>query len=428
MTVAKAIPLLLAVVMTSQFATQQKARADDQRLQNLETEIEVETTFEIEHNTDLDDDEETDVGVVEPEIGLSFIYEPNDVFAAELGISLNHEAFLIDEADEEDGELKLEIDEAFFTLTDPVTEGFAMQIGRQRIRDEKREWLLDENLDGVKLSYEWRRLTADFSVSRERLVDKDLLNNEENPRVNNYVALADYALSDDHVLGAYLVARDDRADDDFQPLHLGLRSYGEIAEDWTHWLDLGHVTGRDAGRDLAGYAADLGLTKVFDLSFEPSLTLAYAWGSGDSDPDDDTDRAYRQTGLQDNSSNFNGLPRFKYYGELFDPELSNLHVFTFGAGLRNEKRSSVDLVYHHYRQVTRTNEIRDSGIDGDLEGGSRSKHLGDEIDLIVGFRDILGIPDLGADAAIGYFLPGNAFSEETNDPALFLRLDLALAL
>ena len=393
----------------------------------LEMEIDVEATFELERNIDLDDEADSDIGVLEPEIGLSLAYEFNDHVAAELGLVLNRELFVVDRAGEEQGELKLEIDEAFVYADDVWIEGLAAQIGRQRIRDERREWLVDENLDGVRLIYDSGPVALEASVSREKLLDKDLLNADENPRINNYLVMGDFGFMEDATVGAYAMFRDDRTGEEGQPLHLGVRSHGWLGGEWMYWLDLGHVRGRDNGRDIEGYAVDLGVTYAFDLPLEPSLTLGYAWGSGDSDPDDDTDRAYRQTGLHDNDANFNGLPRFKYYGEVFDPELSNLHIFTAGVGIRDGETSSLDLVWHHYRQSTLADEIRDSRLDGELRAGPRSKALGHEVDLIYGYRGIAGIENLGADLAVGYFWPGDAFSKDTNDGALFFRIDLAFA-
>lgn len=111
-------------------------------------------------------------------------------------------------------------------------------------------------------------------------------------------------------------------------------------------------------------------------------TLGFAFGSGDSDPDTDVDRNFRQTGLHDNSGKFNGNTKFKYYGEVFDPELSNMMIWTAGAGIRPSKNTSLDVVYHHYSQVDRSDELRDVDIDPDPTGKSRD--LGHAVDLIVG--------------------------------------------
>jgi hypothetical protein len=74
----------------------------------------------------------------------------------------------------------------------------------------------------------------------------------------------------------------------------------------------------------------------------PALTAAYAVGSGDDNPGHRVDGAFRQTGLQENEARWTGITRFKYYGELLDPELNNLTVVTVGLGLRPTKRSSLD--------------------------------------------------------------------------------------
>ena len=62
------------------------------------------------------------------------------------------------------------------------------------------------------------------------------------------------------------------------------------------------------------------------------------------------DHAFRQTGIQDNNDKFGGVTSFKYYGELLEPELSNLHILTAGIGRRFGRRMSLDLIYHNYRQ------------------------------------------------------------------------------
>ncbi len=80
----------------------------------------------------------------------------------------------------------------------------------------------------------------------------------------------------------------------------------------------------------------------FDHKLKPSVTLGYALGSGDDASTSDVDESFRQTGLQDNSAKFNGVTRLKYYGEVLNPELSNLSVLTAGVGIRPSPRSSID--------------------------------------------------------------------------------------
>ncbi len=171
---------------------------------------------------------------------------------------------------------------------------------------------------------------------------------------------------------------------------------------------------------LKGYGIDLGATYVADLPWKPALTLGYAYGTGDDNTRDGVDHKFRQPDLEDNSARFNGIARLKYYGELFDPELSNMAIFTAGLGIRPTRRTSIDLVFHSYRQ----NELDDDqrSIDVDIDPNGLSTDLGREIDLVIGSREIR---DLSIEFSVGYFNPGNAFPNEDAflaDFAVRLRL------
>ena len=101
-----------------------------------------------------------------------------------------------------------------------------------------------------------------------------------------------------------------------------------------------------------------------------------------------------------------------------DPELSNLFILTAGLGIRPTERSSIDLVYHHYRQHRSADALRDASVDADPEGGNRA--IGNGLDLIFGFREF---EDIDFEAIFGVFAPGSAFSDEA-DPAYFVGIEL----
>ena len=103
---------------------------------------------------------------------------------------------------------------------------------------------------------------------------------------------------------AYVFIRDDRSLARERPVFVGLQARGALGEALTYWLELAHVRGRDGPRSIREWGVDVGVTC------------------------------------------------FKYYGELLDPELSNLAVATLGLGLRPTEWSSIDLVAYHYRQAT----------------------------------------------------------------------------
>ena len=108
------------------------------------------------------------------------------------------------------------------------------------------------------------------------------------------------------------------------------------------------MRGREGSKKIRGIGFDLGATYQFDLPLKPSVAVGYAFGTGTADPKGLVDKSFRQTGLQENEDRFHGVTSFKYYGELFDPELSNLMIFTGGIGIRPTRNSSIDLVYHYY--------------------------------------------------------------------------------
>ena len=75
------------------------------------------------------------------------------------------------------------------------------------------------------------------------------------------------------------------------------------------------------------------------------------------------------------------------------------------------------MVYHYYLQDERSNELRDSGLDAEPTG--RSKRLGGEIDLVVGFEPV---EDFRVRGFLGYFMPGRAFGSGADD-TLFARIE-----
>ncbi len=362
--------------------------------------------FDYERNYDLDDDSDDDLATFEPELEIAVSYDPAPWFRAFANLDLKRQ-FPIEEPDgRESQKTRLRVKEAYVNLRE-VFQGVSATLGRQEFKDE-REWLFDEDLDAVRIFYRNSDFGLEASISREELVDKDVLNEESVDEINNYFFLGRTALGEDSEISPYLLVRDDRTSSDEDLVFLGISSTGELTSDIDYWVQFAHVRGSDDGTDIRGYGFDVGATYTFDVDFEPSLTLGAAFGSGDDDPDD-KDSNFRQTGLQDNNDRFNGVTSFKYYGEVLDPELSNLFILTAGAGIRPTKRSSIDLVYHHYRQHQASDELRDVSIDEDPDGEDRT--LGNGLDLIIGFREIEGV---NAEAIFGLFEPGAAFSSDAS--------------
>ena len=138
-------------------------------------------------------------------------------------------------------------------------------------------------------------------------------------------------------------------------------------------------------RTVNGWGFDSSLSWAMPWWIKPTFTLGYAVGSGDRNPESGGDHSFRQTGLHANKGRFRGVNRFRYYGELLRPELSNLHIWTSALGFRFWRSSSVEFVYHYYRQVRAADFLRDAAIKADPLG--RRLSIGHEWDLIIGMRE-----------------------------------------
>ncbi len=367
----------------------------------------------VEENFDLDNQTEDDLAHIEPSLSQAISIMPNNHIMAFLNFEASRAFELVDEADAYSNLTELRLKRAYVQVSD-FAEGLSITLGRQKINDS-REWYYDETFDAVRLTFEHGPVEVDIALGREEFFDGDLHNNRPLDRINTYIFKSIYAATRDIDISAFVIHRDNRAENDTRLWFLGLRSEGEFEPfggDLNYWVDIGAVVGTRRTQTTRGYGFDFGATYQFDAAFDPRFTLATAHGSGDSDENDDVDTEFRQTRLEGNEDRFGGVTRFKYYGELLDPVLRNIFIYTLGAGIRPTKKSSVDLIYHYYRQDVVSDRLRGSSIDldpnEDFDNVSRS--LGHEIDLIVGARDVMKNVDV--DLTLGYFIPGPAFRRE----------------
>ncbi len=351
--------------------------------------------------------------VLTPTLAPAFAYEPNQYLQLyvnpTLGIPID-----VEEVEEKSQTTELNMNLAYLTLKN-VVPGARMQVGRQRFIDSRR-WLFNENMDAIRLGYQYEQFSVELSVSQLNLVQRNLLRREaeeDEEGFVNYYAYADYKFGKKNHIGLFALYQDQQRLGTAQPITFGFQSGGRLFDNLKYWLQTAAVRGSDGGQRIRGEAIDVGLTQVFDKAWEPSITIGYAYGTGDSNPNDNVDSRFRQTGFQGNSDKLNGVARFKYYGEVLDPRLTNLMVFTGGLGIKPISKTSFDLVYHYYLQDHVSTRIRGSDLDTDPTG--LSKHIGSEVDLVVGYQ---GIPHLQTKFILGYFFPGKAFTQSWHDGAM----------
>jgi hypothetical protein len=309
----------------------------------------------------------------------------------------------------------LGLSEAYLQISEVGGWPVSLQVGRQRFRDS-REWLFDEYLDAVRLRAEVPHVKFEAAVAH------GLFSGPEELRARRD-QLQLLASATSRVRGVRVsfhgIARRDRSREQ-RPVWIA--ALVERSGDRnTYWTDAAVRRGRaDDGTRLRGWALDAGARHTWPAAWMPTVTAAYAFASGDSTRGDGIDTRFRQTGLQDNQSSFGGLRRIAIYGELFDPELSNLQVVTAAIGVQPRRGLAVNGVWHEYLQANAGITLPSSHLEGDLTGVER--RLGRELDLLLTLRPRQGID---IEIATGFFARGPAFGDTTNW-AFFWRPQLRL--
>lgn len=362
-----------------------------------------------ERNYDLREDDPEDRRDDEASLRAEMLYRPEGNFTGYLGVR-NRFRWRDDEEDGQERDTSFRVSEAW-GFWENVYSGVDVQIGRQDF-DDYREWLYDENLDALRVMWTGADLRLELSASTVVADGGEALESTDN--LIAYLSNTD----DDKHLAAYIIDRRDRREVPDYPFLFGARALGEWIPDNEVWAELAFVRGFTGDVELDGYGFDLGTTWKPDISSPWYFSGGYAFGSGDSDLSDGVDSSFRQSGLQDNSSKLGGVTSFKYYGELLDPELSNIRILSLGVGRRFTKRHSLDLIWHRYRQDEAVSRLRDSNLDRRPNG--IDTYLGDEIDLVWGSR---WNRSWSMEIVLSTFLPGSAFDLD-DDPAHYGKFQL----
>lgn len=302
-------------------------------------------------------------------------------------------------------------DETFIQGSNLLADGLSLLVGRSRFEDD-REWLFNRNLDGARLFYDQGALSLEGSITKAWSTG-----NLNDHHTLNLMGIATLDVGAKSTITGYVIDRRDDRRGDQSPFLYGLRSSGKPLKGLSHWLELAGASGTDGRNRIRGYAADVGATYTAPLPLKPSLTLGYAFASGDSHPNDGVDRTFRQTGLQRNAGKLSGVTSLRYYGELFDPELSNLHILTVGAGARLANRTSIDLLWHSYAQDEAVASLRNANLRATPNG--RFRELGWGADLVFGMREL---EQADFEVVFGWFEPGRAF--DTNQSALTAKFQV----
>lgn len=357
-----------------------------------------------------------DIRTLKPEIQLQLFYRFSEQLSAFVEVKGLAEQELDTARTQRRSEKEVERGEVWLYWQDLLDGHATVKIGRQNFA-EPRRWWWDADFDALRFDYAHDSWHLSLGVaealrrksSRERFIDPQ----EED--VLRWLGHANWKLfSGLHLSGFYLRQRDDstrsslhslvetaRQDENDGNLRwLGLRAAGDFdfsAGALSYWVDAATVTGDEtifeytssvggmsrvvsaAQQRVRGHATDAGVVWKFAAPRVPILSLSYARGSGDKNLNDDTDRSFRQTGLQDPTQ------EFRFYGELLRPELSNLAITSALFGFAVTSNSRLTLGYHRFRQVQPAAYLRDARLA--ISPTGENKDIGQEVSLLAEIRE-----------------------------------------
>lgn len=414
-----------------------------------------EVSPEYRNNYNLDSGDERNLTRVNQEFRLEMLLEYSRSLVMFLEPQLVHRWDRRSDREEE-SEFDLRRGQSWIYYAFWPDAGLALQVGRQNLQ-ERRSWWWDADLDAARLHFSSPTVLAELGIAKEVFpisLDDDILADQED--VTRGFARWDWQWADRQNLELFWLSERDRSGsfEEGVPVREELVDVRDAELDWLgaraigrwktkplgtlfYWTDVARVHGSEtltdfsetgdglflpgASRqvDVRGWAVDAGVTLRPRKNRQLNFTASYAIGSGDDGSDVTLDRSFRQTGLNSNKDNYRGVTRFRYYGELLRPELSNLQVLTFAMGRRFLSASSLDLVYRNYRQVYANSILRSARINAPLNGEDRD--VGDEIDLVIGVEEWRNweLKIIGS-----IFLPGSAYGPNAGEKAY--RADLQL--
>lgn len=386
-----------------------------------------------------------------PSETLEFFWLPTDSTAMFASVRGSVETTLYKESgNRKDTQLDLALRNLWFLKTNLMDTNFAVQIGRQRMQDD-REWWWDEHLDAARLHYFGSDVTAFIGIGMlNQPINTSTLDKvkPEDQDLLRYFANLDWKWSKKQHLELFAVHQDDRSSDytvdqivnrdqadnaDAKITWAGARVSGCV-KNICYWGDVARMHGTETeykldklnaqnqivdkiGRQkLCGTAYDVGMTIELPIGFNPRITLSHAKGSGDKPRTSGLDGAYRQTGIHQNEAKFEGNSQFQYYGEVLRPNLSNIKVNTVAIGIPVTKHGWIETIWHDYQQDYADNRISGSRLNENPNG--KHTHLGQEIDVVMSYRPN---SPWEFELTAGAFRSGRAFEQDAGHWAKLLE-------
>ncbi|MFC1708497.1 alginate export family protein [Candidatus Omnitrophota bacterium] len=236
------------------------------------------------------------------------------------------------------------------------------------------------------------------------------------------------------LFGYYIVQRDysneipiDGANDyTYDSEYLGIGAQGKIFTNTNYWAEVIRETGTSRvyttlqKLDVDAWAGDFGISYDWQAYTHPTLSLGYAFGSGDSDRASVTNT---QNGNADGDDE--NFLYFGYFstGYALAPRLSNLHFYKLGLSFTPFEKHKIlkncrfGIDYYRYYKFASGGGIYD------LDATQANNDIGSEIDVNINWQIY---SDLSCTLQYGHFQPEDAFPGSTGDSEDYFSLSLSL--
>ncbi len=298
--------------------------------------------------------------------------------------------------------LSVEIPSLFNTL-------LSAKVGRMTFRD-KQTWWYDNELDALKLFHKETLLSWELSFAG-RLSDERA--NAGDQRVSlkgtkTVIAHLDYQYYYQHHLELFGVHENNGQDKyplgavvgfdnvitEYRKMSwLGARAHGEFDEQYFYWGNIAYVKGDAQNLGFTNNADGLSqVTSVNNISANGlgfdfgglykahnyGFGFSYAYGQGESG----SQGLFLQPSSSNNKGYILGKTRYRYYGEMLDPELSNIQILSLYAGTIAFENTYLEFNYHKYTQNIASAQLKSSNLITQTNG--LSKDIGQGVDVIWG--------------------------------------------
>jgi len=440
---------LLVVILIGCLTGLSSAMADENSALDYSFTISLENS-EID-NLSLGDDSRVDkLTVQDYELELALEYTVNDNLYFFLVAGLVDETETVKPVDVKDETSGLERKEMGVGIYFGEEIASEFILGRREFVSASEWWIWwDEELDAISLDSAYGNFETLIGVAEEQWeesTDDDFVDPEIDG-VRRFIASLSWEFAAGQSLNLYYLEQDDNSSShnvgDFEDFDERDESDGDLSWSGVSYLgefdfdQLGEIEvelhyARVSGDetfyefdDPEGGKAEViekGKARVsaqaesYLLSWTPaqlkswSFIVGRALGEGDSNLDDGRDESYRHNDLQGDS---------EVFGELYQPEISNLVVQAVGVEWEAYDGVEIALMYYDYEQDERSDQIADVTIEVDPTG--LDSDLGNEIDLIVTIETFEGL-ELVLIAA--QFEAGKAYGTYDGETSNFVSFEL----